>query len=481
MGQGRHGWLVSVVVAIAFVFASWGGAAQAQQKEEIDAIKKRVEDLEKAQKKSEWAQKLKLSGQLGLRTEFINNENFNTSEERWRQRVRIRLQATYDVNEQFMMGFRLSTGDPRFPTTGWETFGGGSSGSGTGAGATTPDGFENSSSRFRVGFDRAWITWKPTSALKLDFGKFGLPFFKPQAVWGSGIWWDDDLQPTGAAQTISLPAGGALKSLKLTLGQFLFQELRGDFDPERGSGWLGSQLSGVVAPTPAVDVSAGLGFYSFLNPHRLAQAGSSGMIVLDSGVYNNRRTNRTTHQASVPSPNCFNVFTTSCQRFVSEYQLLNLSLQGDIKTGRYPILLTADYVNNLGAHNDPRSQTGQKNQAFIVGAAMGSTKDPGNWRLGYWYYYSQADSALSMFNDDDYQFTNVKSHIIDFQVRLWKGVLLQWDNYLQKFEDSQLANLQGIPAGTGCTRVGAAGPQGGCISLDDPFKWRSRISVLVNF
>jgi hypothetical protein len=458
----------------------WVAPASAQStQEEIDALKKRVGQLEEKQKKAGWTEKLKISGQLGLRTEFITNENFNTGdEERWRERVRIRLQFTYDVNPQFMAGFRLSTGDPRFPSTGWETFGGGTSGSGTNV---TADGFENSSSRFRVGFDRAWVTWKPTSALKLNFGKFELPFFKPQAVWGSGIWWDDDVQPTGASQTLSIPTGGALKSLRLTFGEFLFQELRDDLNPARGSGWVGGQLSGTVAPTPDVDVTSGVGFYSFMNPHRLVQGGTGGMITLDSGNYNNRYTNRTTFRGFAPSANCGNSFTTNCGDLVSEYQLLNLSFQGDIKTGRYPILLTADYVNNLGASADPLTKTGHKNNAFIVGAAVGSTTDPGNWRFGYWYYYSQADSALAMFADDDYQFTNVKSHIIDLQVRLWKGVLLQWDNYLQKFEDSQLANMQGIPAGTGCTAAGSGGAGTGCTFFSDPLKWRSRISVLVNF
>lgn len=482
MGKKKHGWLGAVVVAVAFMAASlMGGTAQAQSaQDEIDAIKKRVGQLEEKQKKAAWTEKLKFSGQLGLRTELISNENFNRGEDRWRERVRIRFQTTYDVNEQFMAGFRLSTGDPRFPTTGWETLGGGASTGGP------VDGFENSSSRFRVGFDRAWVAWKPNQTFKFTAGKFELPFFKPQAVWGSGIWWDDDLQPTGIAETFNLPTGGSLKSLRLTFGQFLFQELRGDNSPGRGSGWLGGQLSGTAAPTPTVDVSAGLGFYSFMNPHRLAQGGTGGMIILDSGIYNNRRTNRIVGTRAVANStvtataNC-NAFTTDCVGFASEYQLLNPSLQVDFKGGRYPVTFTADYVNNLGASSDPITGTGHKNNAFIVGASVGSTKDPGNWRFGYWYYYSQADAALSMFNDDDYQFTNVKSHIIDFQYRIWKGVLLQWDNYLQKFEDSQLANRQGM------TVTGLAGgtnfcsAAGGCTGLDDPLKFRSRISILVNF
>ena len=475
----ERGWLPIVYGVAALLTLLFGVApVQAQQsaQEEIDAIKKRVGQLEEKQKKAEWTEKLKFSGQIALRTEFITNENFSKADsERWRERVRVRFQTTYDVNEQFMAGFRLSTGDPRFPSTGWETLGGGSSGSGTGAGGTTPDGFENSSSRFRIGFDRVWMTWKPNQTLKFTAGKFELPFFKPQAVWGSGIWWDDDAQPTGIAETINLPASGALKSLRLTFGQFLFQELRGDLSPARGSGWFGQQLSGSLGAAPNVDANFGLGFYYFANPHRLAQGGTGGMIVLDSGLYNSRHTNRVTGVGGVGANtgvNC-NAFTTNCGGFVSEYALLNPSLQVDFKGGRYPVTFMADYVNNLGAHSDPVTQTGRKNNAFLVGAAVGSTKDPGNWRFGYWYYYSQADSALSMFNDDDYQFTNVKSHVIDFQYRIWKGVLLQWDTYVQKFEDSQLANLQGI---TGPCSAALA-----CREFDDLTKFRSRISMLVNF
>ena len=471
MGKRRYGWLVSAVVAIAFV-VSWlmGGAAQAQQsaQEEIDAIKKRVGQLEEKQKKAAWTEKLKFSGQIGLRTEYIANEDFNTDQDRWRQRARLRFQTTYDVNEQFMAGFRLTTGDPKFPSTGWENLGGGNTGADT-------TGAENSFSKFRVNFDRMWMTWKPNQTLKFSAGKFELPFFKPQAIWGSGIWFDDDVQPSGIAETINLPVGGALKSLRLTFGQFVLQEFRENISGiNRGAGMFGQQISGSLVPTPDVDVKFGLGFYLFDDTKRLAR-GAGGVSTIDSGAYNNHFTNRALTAAGGASCSSGGLGGfTACDKFVSDYHLLNPSLQVDFKGGPYPVTFTVDYVNNLGAESDPLTKSGKKNNSVLGWLSMGSTKDPGNWRLGYGYYYSQADSALAMFVDDDYQFTNVKSHMIDFQYRIWKDVLLQWDTYIQRFEDSQLAGLQGLSV-TGIA-AGSGGP-----GFDNPTKMRSRISLLVNF
>lgn len=471
MGKKRHGWLGAVVVAIAFVVASlMGGAAQAQSaQEEIDAIKKRLGQLEEKQKKMSWAEKLKFSGQIGLRTEYIANEDFKTDQDRWRQRARLRFQTTYDVNEQFMAGFRLTTGDPKFPSTGWENLGGGNTGADT-------TGAENSFSKFRINFDRMWMTWKPNQTLKFSAGKFELPFFKPQAIWGSGIWFDDDVQPSGIAETINLPTGGALKSLRLTFGQFVLQEFRENISGiNRGAGMFGQQISGSLVPTPDVDVKFGLGFYLFDNSARLARS-TGGVHTIDSGVYNSRFTNRTVSltnanitAGSSGSPNCT---VGTCTHFVSDYHLLNPSLQVDFKGGPLPVTFTVDYVNNLGAESDPLTKSGKKNNSVLGWLSVGSTKDPGNWRLGYGYYYSQADSALAMFVDDDYQFTNVKSHMIDFQYRIWKDVLLQWDTYIQRFEDSQLAGIQGLAT------LHAATGDGG---FDNPTKFRSRLSLLVNF
>jgi len=96
--------------------------------------------------------------------------------------------------------------------------------------------------------------------------------------------------------------------------------------------------------------------------------------------------------------------------------------------------------------------------------AVGSSANAKGLRLGAGYYYSQADSVLSVYADDDYQFTNVKTFIIDLQYRIWKDVLIQWDTYLQRLEDPSLAFAQGITS-----------------PFDNPTKIRSRISMLVNF
>jgi len=427
--------------------------------EELEALKKRIEELEQAQKtpppQPPWAEffsKFKFAGQLGLRSEYIANEDFDTNKQRWRQRFRLRAGFTYNPVEPLQMGVRLSSGDPKFPSTGWETFG--NSGGGIGEDP------EANSSKVRINLDRVFLKYTAPKYLTLTAGQFEFPFFKPQAVFGSGIFFDDDVQPTGIAETFQIPDVGPFKWLRLTTGQFVLEEIqtRGSL---RGNGWIGEQLSARLSPAPTTELTFSLGYYEFFQPSKIAR-GVGGF--LSSGKYNNRFTNRAV--SATGSLNCTNNSTTgvsTCTGFLSQYRILQPNVQLNFDPG-IPILLTADYANNFGAKSDPTTHTGRKNNAFLAFVAVGSSANAKGLRLGAGYYYSQADSVLSVYADDDYQFTNVKTFIIDLQYRIWKDVLIQWDTYLQRLEDPSLAFAQGITS-----------------PFDNPTKIRSRISMLVNF
>lgn len=457
----QHVRLVRIFLAVALMTPGLGTLAQAQQsaQEEIDAIKKRVQQLEEAQKKTEQAtsflSKFKFSGQLGLRSEYINNEDFTTNKERWRQRFRLRAGFTHNPVDPFQIGVRLSSGDPKFVSTGWETFG--SSGGGVGEDP------EANTSKVRINLDRVFMKYTAPKYLTVTAGKFEFPFFKPQAVWGSGIFFDDDVQPTGAAETFQVPDVGPFKWVRLTLGQFVLEELQANKGGLRGDGWHGEQISAKLPIASQTDLTGSFGYYEFFQPSKIAR-GVGGF--LSSGKYNNRFTNRAVTAGG--SLNCTNNSTTgvsTCAGFLSQFRIIQPNIQLNSQVAGIPILASFDYINNLGANSEPAATgRGKKNNAYLAWISVGSTQNPGDIRAGYGYYYSQADSTLSVFADDDYQFTNVKSHIIDLQYRIWKDVLIQWDNYVQRFEDPSLAFAQGITS-----------------PFDNPTKFRSRISMLVNF
>lgn len=426
--------------------------------EELEALKKRMQEIEQSQKASppspgsEFLSKFRFAGQLALRSEYIANENFSTNEERWRQRFRLRAGFTYNPVDPFQIGVRLSSGDPKFPSTGWETFGS------SGGVGEDPEG---NSSKVRMNLDRVFMSYTAPQYLTVTAGKFEFPFFKPQAVWGSGIFVDDDVQPAGVAETFQVPDAGPFRWLRLTFGQFVLEEIQTK-GTLRGSGWIGQQVSGKVSLAQQTDLTGGVGYYEFFQPDKIARGVP---IFLSSGKYNNRFTNRAVGPGG--SLNCTNNSTTgmsTCTGFLSEFRIIQPNLQLTTQLGGIPLLMTVDYVNNLGAKSEPATGRGPKNNAFLAFVAVGSSENPRELRVGAGYYYSQADSVLSVYADDDYQFTNIKTFIIDFQYRIWKNVLIQWDTYIQRFEDPTLAFAQGITS-----------------PFDNPTKIRSRISTLVNF
>lgn len=476
--MGKWANLAGFFVALGWLTTVSGIEVQAQEtaqaqlqpgrESEIDELKKQVQELQKrigviegerAQLETKaatppgWTQKIRIFGDMGIRAEIMHNVAHLTGTDTYRTRYRLRINGAYQVNEYWETGFRIMNADPRYPTTGWETFGqtrspGDASGPESGSGRS---GFVN--------FDRMYINWTPNRWVKIQTGKQELPFWKPWMVWGSSVWHDDDLQPAGFAEVFRFPAFGSMKSMKLVFSQFALSQMTTSTTnlPQfqtngLGSSMWGAQLSGVVAATPDLDVGWGIGFYAFDNLNGFAKGIPQAMT---AGTYNNRSTN--TVLAANPSLsggylNCSpfaglqgapTAPNNSCNRYLSEWRLVNAGVELHTK-GRVPIIFSADVVNNFGAVEDKVRGAGKRGLAWEVHASVGSFREPGEFQFGAGYYWGQADATWAVWADDDYLNTNVNTAMFNIKWKIFKDVLLVWDNYIRRWNDSQLAELQGI-------------------------------------
>ena len=405
---------------------------------------------------SDWLQKVRIYGDMGVRAEFQHNVAHLTGEDTYRTRYRLRIFGYVQPNPYWEAGFRISNGDPRYPSTGWETFGqtqspGEVSGPEAGSGRS---GF--------VTFDRMFVNWTPNRYVKIQTGKQELPFWKPWMVWGSSVWHDDDVQPAGFAEKFNLPSFGPFKNMRLTLGQFALGQasssrsgISGFQVNGLGSSLWGQQISGMVSPRQDLDVAFGVGFFVFDNLNGFAKGIPAAMT---AGVYRNRNTNQMF--SSTPGGpggpfGCTPFAGTSavtaarpvCDRFLSDYRILNTGIEFNFKT-KIPVRFAIDTAYNFGAARR-RPDADKLAFAGLTHVSVGSFREPGEMQFGAGYYWGQADATWAVYADDDYLNTNVNTIMFNWKWKMFREVTLVWDNYIRRWNDSQLAVEQGIVPGDG--------------------------------
>ncbi|MBI5477425.1 MAG: putative porin [Deltaproteobacteria bacterium] len=467
--------LRSSVLATLVAAAAWPGLSAAQAPSEADPdagvpqptpsvedeLRARLADQEARLKRLEQAppapataaptllQKLKLSGDVGYRFEYMRNVAHLSTEHTYRNRYRLRLAGKFEPAPEWEVGFRIANADPRYPSTGWETFGQSPS-PGEVAGPEAGSG----RSAF-VNFDRAYVNWRPFTWAQLQLGKQEMPIWKPWAVWRSSVWHDDDVQPAGTAEIFTLPHGGRLKSLKVVAGQYLLEQLFVASSGRRGAMLFVNQLSGVVGLGDRVDVSWGVGFNLFDDVDRFARGTPQAMT---AGTYRNRATNvalrsptnDATHGGPADETNSLNCSPFSsgsntlpaCARYNSKFQVGNAALEVLVRLP-LPLRLTFDAAYNFGAvPYQPGAEAPAL--AWLAHASLGDFKKAGEFQVGAGFYWGQADATWGVYADDDYLNTNVRTLMFNLKWRVLQDVLLVWDNYARTWISPNLAVMQGI-------------------------------------
>lgn len=202
--------------------------------------------------------RLSLYGDLRLRQE----ESFDLAgkPDRHRSRLRLRLGATWAVDDTLEVGARLVTGSRTDALSPHVTLG---------------DGFEG----LELSLDRAFATWRPEGApdSSLTAGKFGNPA-RRNPVYGE-LLWDGDVQPEG------LSIGQSLPGVDLVLGVFALQELATEDD-----GWITFAQAATEARLSSTTRARLSAAYTFVDDASVAfadnrgNATSMGAFASDFGV-----------------------------------------------------------------------------------------------------------------------------------------------------------------------------------------------------
>ncbi len=321
-------------------------AQQAQQEtnEQIAATAKKANDLSVFDQKLAWAAKTQFKGDVRFRQETvkIQGESNNGGRDKDRQRIRARLGAYTEINDQVDTGIRIATG------------------SSDDARSTNQD-QDNYFDKKSIWLDLGYIDYHPKQIKNLHV--IGGKMLQPWVNMGDVIW-DGDINPEGLALTYKYPLGSSAE-LFGSLGNYnLKDNVDGDgvqfrHDLRLTSGQLGTRFS----VTDNLKMTLGGSIYAYQNDE------------------NSTCTSSTTPCALAVNGNSAN----------EQFRLYEGFAQADIGGLAVPLAFYGQYVKNNDASTD-------QDTAWLLGA---KSKVFG-FNLDYNYRDTQRNAVVGAFTDSDF-------------------------------------------------------------------------------
>ncbi len=321
-------------------------------------------------KGSDWAGKLAVKGDLRYRYEMISDETVNaagvqTTADRYRDRVRARLNVEAKATDNILVGIGMATtegGDPR----------------------SSNQSLDNVFSRKALDLDLAYFDWTFASWGHLIGGRMKQPFVKP----GQSLFWDNDVNPEGLAFTYNRGMWFA------SAYNYWVDEVSGAQSARTADAMLHGLQIGARLPIGAstlvlgahyYDLSAGQGrrgvLFNCSNPAPALNSATPPAVVVSSGNNNCANGN------SVTGGNGVGVLTY-------DYEVAEVFAEFNTLLGALPLQFWADVAQN----QDPDDL----NRAWGAGFRLGAAGNYRTWEVGAAYQSLEKDALFAQLIDSDF-------------------------------------------------------------------------------
>jgi hypothetical protein len=353
---------------------------EARQKLKERSLKQKIDEVaEKAEAKEtaaglpddlKWLERIKISGDLRYRYEYIDLEDRTT---RNRNRIRARLMISAMVNDEWDVAFRMATGETDLiddtliadPVSTNQTLG-------------------KFSSRKDFWLDLAYFDYRPMAVEGLSVlgGKIKNPF---HVVGKNQLMWDGDLNPEGVALKYARGLGESA-TVHVSSGGF----------------WLNEESSGA-------DTSL-WGIQAYLKQ----EIGNPDYVLVGAGWYDYGNLEGLEDEFGIGFGNTIDAGTNA---WVNDYDIVELFGEYGTKLASLPMSVFGTWVKNTAASTS--GDTG-----WLVGTTLGKAKDPGSWQFGYDYRDVERDAVLAVWNDSDFAAgrTGAEGHVLRFGYQAFKNV-----------------------------------------------------------
>lgn len=293
------------------------------------------------------AEAFSASGDLRLRHESTRRD---PGTDVGRERYRLRLSSAWEPVDRLAFNLRIATdkGDP----------------------ASANLDFGESLTLDRIRVDRAYVDWSATEALEVRFGKMKNPHFRPG---GTGLVWDGDVNPRGAAAHFE--RGRAFGNA----GAYLAD------DRDGSDAWLYAAQAGMRLPAfGTAELTAGVGWL-----HYTDMAGRPAL-------YDRPRGN------SVDAGG----------NYLRGFSIAEVFGEMQAELAGRPITLFAAWARNTEAADE--------DTAYAIGATLGDAERPGDTAYSWEWRDTGNDALVGTFTDSTFADGNTGSrgHTLSAEYRL---------------------------------------------------------------
>jgi hypothetical protein len=361
------------------------------------------------------------SGDVRLRAEPTFGGPSDQSQNRFRERIRLRFNAEAHLNDQLKGGFSFASGDLNNPISTNQTT-------------------NQYTTRKPLAIDRAYATYNPSwfRPLTLTGGKFAYPWFNTELVW------DKDLNPEGAGETLAFNVKTpVLKKISMVGFQLPFAENRRAAVNDKSfynTMVYGEQLQTFWQLGNRVKLSAYTGFYDWKYADSVAfsvatansTSPDEGLLALNSNALQNSIATVTATNATTGAK------TITSAQFASKFAIVDSLAQIDIRTPyeRWPVIFVGDFAQNTRAcENLPNIPAAaafstpcdpHARRAYWLEARVGRTDRKGDWQFGYTRFVIEREAVIGVFNYSEiFPANNVEIHRSEIMYQLFRNVTLQ--------------------------------------------------------
>jgi putative porin len=361
------------------------------------------------------------SGDFRLRAEPTFGGPANQSQDRFRERIRLRFNAEAALNDQLKGGFSLASGDLNNPISTNQTLG-------------------QYTTRKPIEIDRAYATYNPSwlRPLTLTGGKFAYNWFNTELVW------DKDLNPEGAGETLAFNVQTPLlKKFALVGFQLPFAENKGTTATNQSyynTMVYGEQLQTFWQLSSRVKLSAYASYYDWKYADSIAlSVAVANSASPDDGLLTLNNNGLQNSIATVTATNAITgAKTVTSAQFASKFGILDSLAQFDIRTPyeRWPLVFIGDFAQNTRACenmvNIPAAAVysvpcnPHARHAYWGEARVGRTDRKGDWQFGYTRIVIEREAVIGAFNYSEiFPSNNVEIHRSEILYQLFQNVTLQ--------------------------------------------------------
>jgi hypothetical protein len=388
----------------------------------------------------EWLKRLTWSGDIRLRAEtdlfptdgapnvkpslvdfnqpyYYNLTNTGTTNNRLRVRARFGFEAR--LAEQLTAGVRVATG-------------GAAGGSNP---ATENVTLGNYDTRYAIGLDRAYLRYQPAPWAAFAGGRVGNPFFTP-----TDLVWNDTVSLDGFYTKLSHELSRDVDGV-LVAGAFPIQlqdNQSFNYLTKTYSKWLFAYQGGVHWQfLPRDDIKLAAAYYDY---HRVegiaADIGNVHQYDNTAAGFRQKGNQAFDIEAVVDTPT--GISQPAFIGLVSKFRVLDASTALDIANfAPMHVILSGDYVRNLGFHADEIERRTRITDADILRARVTGYQfklQVGNERIGAYgdwqgyagYRHVERDAVLDAFTDTDFHLggTDAKGYFVGGRYGLVRGAYI---------------------------------------------------------